>query len=182
VDHGGIACALASNWIALEAAAGEGMLWNKRGFGADVSVAFNIEENSEWFGWHAQPSHVHNAWRTIRVVLASPASRNTNYTLALNAQEPGLTTLRRNGVVVDRFAAGRAFPVYYRGGHAPFVPRRSRLAVIKLGAELTVVLNGVKVLSFNDPAPLAVGSIGIGAERSRVNFSRIEVRELVRGL
>ena len=35
------------------------MMWNKRTFSSNALVTFNIEENSEWYGWDKYPNHTH---------------------------------------------------------------------------------------------------------------------------
>jgi hypothetical protein len=35
----------------------------------------------------------------------------------------------------------------------------------------------MEILSFADPAPLPVSRVGVGGYQTRVNFSRVEIRE-----
>jgi len=178
LDHGGIACAMASNWISLVAPAGEGFLWHKRKLGEDLLVAFNVEENSAWYGWHANPSHAHFPADNIRICLSANRDPETGYMLEVNARNRTATVLYRAGRQVASVPQDAAFPLRYVGGHAPYSPRRNGLALVKIGGDLQASVNGVRVLHYHDPAPLPVNTVGIGGRRTRANFSRIEVREL----
>jgi len=176
VDHGGMSCVLASHWISLEAATGEGLLWNKRSFGPDALLAFNIEENSEWFGWSQRPSHVHHPYDNIRAVLAPREDLDTGYRLEINSRNRTATVLYRNGVEVATVEQGADFPMRYVGGHAPYRPRKNRVTLVKRGGLICAILNGDEVLRWTDPEPIAVRKVGLGGYKTRVNFSHIEVR------
>ncbi len=178
LDHAGIACVIASNWVSLAAPESEGMLWNKRTFKPDLAVAFGIEEYSEWFGWRARPhSHEHHPFDNVRLTLAGtdPA---VNYTLEINAENRRYSLLKRNGEVVARRAQDATFPIRYGGGHAPYAPRRNRIQLVKRGGELHAFVNGREILSWTDPEPLTTSRIGIGGHHTHVNFTRIEINEL----
>jgi hypothetical protein len=178
VDHAGISCSLASNWVSLLGLNGRGLLWNKRRFGADVAVAYNIEENSEWFGWRSHPSHRHYPYDNVQIVLADAMGSKNGYRVDFNAEGRSATVLYRNGKEVARVAQDRRFPVRYRGGHAPYSPRKSRVGLIKRGGLLRAIVNGEEVLRYSDPEPLDVSRVAIGGYKTRVNFSHIEIRRL----
>jgi hypothetical protein len=181
IDHGGISCALASQWISLVAPEGSGILWNKRGFpsasGADLLVTATLEENTEWFGWHQAESHIHHPYDNVCIYLTQDNNPETGYRVELNARQRTATVLYRNNVEVATVRQDSLFPLQYVGGHVPYSPRRSRLAVVKRGGTVAVVLNGREILSFADPAPLPVSRVGVGGYQTRVNFSRVEIRE-----
>jgi hypothetical protein len=177
-DHGGIACILASNWISLIAPQGEGMLWNKRKFGPDLAVAFDIEENTEWFGWDKHESHEHYAEDNVRLALSPDQNCEHGYRLEVNAQDHSTTLLYRDGQVVAKVPQTGNFPIRYVGGHAPYSPRCNRICLLKRGPLLIGVINGKEVLRFTDPNPLAVSRVGIGGYKTHVNFSHIEIRTI----
>jgi hypothetical protein len=178
IDHGGVACILASSWISLVAPKGKGILMNKQSFGPDVAVAFNLEENTEWFGWRKSPSHTHYPYDNIRVVLSPDTSQDKGYVLEINAQNRSATLLYRNGTEAARVSQKHGFPMCYTGGHAPYSPRANRIMLVKKGAQFTVTVNGKKVLEFTDPDPIPVDRVGIGGYNTRVNFSHIEIKKL----
>jgi len=178
VDHGGIACILASSWISLIAPKSEGMLWNKHSYSPDLAVAFSIEENSEWFGWQRNPSHVHYPFDNIRTALSQDTSYSNGYILEVNSKNRSATVLYRKGKEVARVSQKHGFPIRYRGGHAPYSPRKNRIMWIKKSGKHTVVINGKKVLEYTDPDPLAVKRVGIGGYNTRVNFTHIEIKKL----
>jgi hypothetical protein len=177
VDHEGIACALASNWISLVAPRGEGTLWLKRPCGPDVRVAFNLGENTQWFGWKANPSHIHHPFDNVRVQLVAGAKPGLGYRLELNSRGRTATVLYRNGKEVAAVPQAAGFPLRYVGGHAPYAPRRCRVTLSKRGGVLTAIVNGKEVLRYTDPRPLNVDRVGLGGFRTRANFSHVEVHE-----
>jgi len=176
VDHAGIACILSSRWISLLAPRGEGMLWNKHFFGPDVTVSFDVEENSEWFGWNRHPSHVHYPYDNIRVAISPRTALKEGYLVEINARNRTATVLFRAGKEAVVVPQGPRFPIRYRGGHAPYYPRRSRITLMKRGGRLRLFVNGVKVLEYTDPKPLPAARVGIGGYNTRCNFSRVEIR------
>ena len=179
VDHAGIACALASNWVSLIVPESAGMLWTKRPVNPkQVWVAFNVEENSEWYGWHAHPSHVHFPFDNIHAALATTPGGTEGYRLEVNAQNHTATTLYRHGKAVATRRQDRDFPMAYRGGHAPFNPRRNRIVLVKRGGLLRAIINGREVLRYEDPQPLDTPFAGIGGEKTRINFSHVEVVDI----
>lgn len=177
LDHGGIACALASQWISLVSPQGEGMLIQKQAFGSDILVAFNIEENSDWMGWNHDPTHVHHPADNVCVLLTTDDGKES-YRLEINADQRTATVLYRNGKRVAAVPQDEFFPIEYMGAHSPYQPRRSRILLAKRNDELVAVVNGWEVLSYRDPAPLAVSRVAIGGHDTRINFSRVEIREL----
>ena len=116
------------------------------------------------------------------MVLAPPHSADVNrgYRLEVNSQNRTATVLYRNGKEVARVAQDGKFPIQYVGGHAPYVPRRNHITLIKRGALLRVVINAIEVLRFTDPEPLVTGQAGIGGYDTRINFSHVEVRQVGR--
>ena len=175
IDHGGVACAMASSWISLEAPAGRGMLWNKRRFSADITVAFHIQENTEWFGWKVTTSHVHHPYDNIVIALAPEENLHKGYRLEINSQDHSATVLYRNGKEVARVPQTEPFPIRYVGGHSPYRPRTSRIAFIKRGGNLRAIINGRPVLEYHDPTPIHTPVVGIGGHETRVNFCHIEL-------
>ena len=180
MDHGGISCALASRWISLIAPADRGMLWSKYVCGPDVQVAFNVEENSKWYGWRRNPSHEHFPYDNICAVLADGTDFDRGYRLEINADGRSKTVLYRNNTRVAELVQDGDFPMQYVGGHAPYRPRRNRINLVKRGGLLRAFVNGVEILRYTDPAPLPVSRVAIGGYRTRINFSHLEVRELAR--
>jgi hypothetical protein len=182
LDHGGVACVLASSWISLVAPQDKGLLWNKRAFGSDLRVAFDIHENTEWRGWNKHPDHVHYPFDNVAVVLSPDQTPASGYRLEVNAREAdsrsAITVLYRQGVEVARVNQDGRFPMRYVGGDAPYHPRKNRISVRKEGKILAVVVNGQEVLRFEDPEPLAVSRVAIGGRKTRINFSHIEVLDL----
>jgi hypothetical protein len=178
IDHGGIACVLASSWISLVALEDEGMIWNKRTFESDVAVAFTLEENSEWYGWSQGESHKHYPFDNIRVVLSDQYSVDTGYRLELNSKTRSMTVLYKNGKQAASVPQTGNFPMKYRGGHSPYSPRSNRIMFVKREGVLSAFVNGVRVLTYKDPDPLEVTRVGIGGYKTRVNFSHIEIRNL----
>jgi hypothetical protein len=178
IDHGGVACILASSWISLVAPHSEGMLWNKQSFGPDLAVAFDVEENSEWFGWRKNPSHIHYPYDNIRIAMSSDASCEKGYVLEVNSRNRTATVLYRNGKEASQISQKSGFPIRYHGGHAPYSPRKNRIMWVKKGARHTVVINGRPVLEYTDPDPIPVERVGIGGYNTRINFSHIEIKKL----
>ena len=178
VDHGGIACVLASQWISLDAPASHATLWNKRTFQPDLIVALTVEENTEWFGWGANPSHTHHPADNICLHLATAHDVESGYRLEVNAENRTATVLYRDGKRVASARQDPSFPLRYVGGHAPYSPRRSRISLTKSGGTLHASVNGRPVLDYTDPEPVPVSRVGIGGYDTHVNFTNIEIREL----
>lgn len=178
IDHGGIACAIASNWVSLLAPESEGMIWHKQTFAGDVLLAANIEENTEWIGWEQDPSHIHHPFDNIVLCLGQGRDPDSGYRLEVNSRDRTATVLYRRGVEVAKVEQDREFPIQYVGGHAPYRPRRNRLALVREGNRLRAVVNGTEVLAFEDGEPLPTDTVGVGGYRTLVNFSRILVRQL----
>ena len=177
-EHGGIACALASNWISLETPEGEGMLWHRTPVSGDVRVAFNIEENTEWHGWEQEPSHTHHPFDNVRVCLSPEASCEKGVLFEINADGRTATLLRVAGAERARVAQNWKFPIQYAGGHAPYRPRRNRIELSRRGARVALAINGIEVLASEIPelggdAAARPLHVGIGGHRTQVNFSRI---------
>jgi len=178
IDHGGIACVLASNWISLVAPEGKGLLWHKRPVGPDVFVGFEIGENTEWFGWDKSESHVHYSFDNICIHLAPERHPDQGYRLEVNAENRTKTILYRNGKAVAEVAQDGNFPIHYRGGHAPNSPRKNRIGLVKRGPLLRAIVNGKEVLKYSDPAPIDVRYVAVGGHKTRVNFANISVISL----
>jgi len=178
IDHGGIACAVASSWVSLEALEGEGLLRHKATFGPDVMVAMNSEENTEWIGWDRNPSHVHHAQDNLVLCLGLPEDARGGYRLEVNSQDRRRTVLYRAGVEVAAVEQDARFPIRYHGGHAPYSPRRNRLALVRVGATVRALVHGIEVLRYEDPEPLPTSVVAIGGYRTRVNITHVLVREL----
>ena len=177
IDHGGIACVLASSWISLVAPESSGIMWHKRAFTPDLLTAFNVEENSEWYGWDKWPNHVHFPFDNVETIFAAEDTKQ-NYKLVVNAERHSATILYRNEIEVARVRQSGAFPMRYIGSHMPFMPRTNRISLVKRGGVLQAIVNGVKVLEYTDPDPLPVKRVGIGGFKTRINFSHVEIREL----
>jgi len=180
IDHDGISCAIASNWIGLVAPRGEGMLWNKRAVGPDALLAFNVFENSEWFGWHrgGDSTHRHYPYDNIVAVLGTGKDVESGYRFEFNSRNRTAAVLYRNGKEVVVRVQDGTFPIRYQGGHSPTYPRRSRITLVKRGNLVRAIVNGVEVLRYEDKNPLDVAVVGVGGYRTRANFSMIEVRTL----
>jgi hypothetical protein len=178
IDHGGISCALASNWVSLEAPEGRGMLWHKQGFAGDVMVAANIEENTEWIGWQQEPSHIHHPFDNVVLCLGLGRDIDSGYRLEVNSRDRTATVLYRQGREVAVARQDGGFPIRYVGGHAPYQPRRNRLALVREGNRLRAIVNGVEVLVYEDNEPVPTDTVGVGGYRTQVNLSRIMVRRL----
>jgi hypothetical protein len=178
VDHGGIACVLASSWISLVAPTSSGMMWNKRTFSSNALVTFNIEENSEWYGWDKYPNHTHFPFDHVQAVLANEKDPSINYTLEVNGEQHSATILYRNGKEVARVRQDRNFPMHYIASHMPFLPRTNRVCLIKRDGFVRGLVNDKEVIKFTDPQPLDVSKVGLGGHNTRVNFSHIEIRDL----
>lgn len=178
IDHGGMSCALASNWVSLVAPQGRGMIWHKESETGDVLLATNIEENSEWMGWEKDPSHIHYPADNIVLCLGQGRNLDNGYRLEVNSRNRTATVLYRTGKEVARVRQDYRFPIQYEGGHAPYSPRRNRITLLREGNRLRALVNGVEVLSYTDPEPLATDTVGIGGYQTHVNFSRIMVRRL----
>ncbi|MEI6234265.1 MAG: hypothetical protein WCT04_14530 [Planctomycetota bacterium] len=178
IDHGGIACVLASSWISLVSPTGQATMWNKRTFSSDALVAFNVEENTDWRGWDKHPSHIHFPFENIETTLANEKDPSVYYTLTVNAERHSATILYRNGKEVARVRQDRSFPLRYIGSHMPFLPRTNRICLIKTGGKLRGILNGKEILTFTDPEPLTVSKVGLGGHDTHINFSHIEIVNL----
>ena len=178
IDHGGVSCALASNWVSLVTPAERGMLWHKARISGDVLLATNIEENSEWLGWEQDPSHIHYPADNVVLCLGKGQDLGSGYRLEVNSRERTMTVLYRAGKEVASARQDYRFPIQYGGGHAPYRPRRNRISLVRQGKRVRGLVNGVEVLSYTDEKPLTTDTVGIGGYRTRINFSRIMVREL----
>ncbi len=178
IDHGGIACVLASSWISLVAPDSRATMWNKRVFSPNALVAFNVEENTDWHGWDKHPSHIHFPFENIETTLANEKNPAVCYTLTVNAEQHSATLLFRNGIEVARVRQDRKFPLRYIGSHMPFLPRVNRICLIKRGGLLRGIVNGKEVLTYTDAQPLDVSKVGIGGHDTRINFSHIEIMNL----
>lgn len=177
MDHGGIACVLASSWISLSAMEGSGLIRNKHAFGPNVMVAFDVEENSEWFGWDKSPNHLHYPYDNVTILLSSPKNPDA-YRLVLNTENRSATVLYRGGKEVARVSQRNFFPMRYVGGHGPYFPRRNRICLIRREGLLRVIINGREVLHFEDKEPLESTEVALGGNETRINFSDIEIRDL----
>ena len=178
VDHGGIACAVATNWISLDAPDAAGWLVHKESFGHDVLVAVNVEENSEWLGWDRNPSHLHHPADNFTVVLATDAGLEQGYRLEVNSRDRQMTVLYRHGVEVAAVRQDGSFPIEYVGGHAPYRPRRNRICLVRQGDQVRVLINGMQVLTYRDDQPLVTPRLALGGRHTRFNLSNLLVREL----
>lgn len=178
IDHGGIACVLASSWISMASPQASSYIWNKRQFGPDVMLVFSVEEYSHWYGWKAEPSHVHYPFDNITAVLGTARDPESGYRLEVNAANRSRTILYRDGEPVAECPQDRRFPVRHIGGHAPYTPRRMRIALAKENATVYAYVEGVEVLAFTDPNPLDVSTVGLGGYETHANFSHVAVRNL----
>lgn len=178
VDHGGVSCALASSWVSLLAPESRGMLWHKQQFSGDVMLAANVEENTEWIGWQQDPSHIHHPFDNMVLCFGQGQNADSGYRLEVNSRDRTATVLYRQGREVAKVEQDRNFPIQYVGGHAPYRPRRNRLALVREGNRLRAIVNGVEVLVYEDSQPLPTDSVGIGGYRTQANFSRVMVRRL----
>ena len=178
IDHGGIACVLASSWVSLVAPTSRATMWNKRTFSTSTLVAFNVEENTDWRGWDRHPSHIHYPFENIETTLANEKDPAVCYTLTVNAERHSATLLFRNGKEVARVRQDRSFPMRYIGSHMPFLPRTNRICLIKRGGLLRGIVNGKEVLTFTDPEPLDVSKVGVGGHDTHINFSHVEIINL----
>ena len=176
-DHQGIACSLASNWVSLIANEKRGILVNKRAFKGDVTVSFNIGENSQWNGWNVRANHVHYAADNVLAALFSGGDPNNGYRLEVNAERRSATVLYRRGEEVARVVQDASFPIKYTGSHAPYSPRRGRITLVRKGASLRVVINGREALSYTDPKPLETEKVAVGGYDTHINFSHLEIKE-----
>ena len=186
VDHGGISCVLSSSWISLMAPQGEGLIWNKRTFGPDALVAFDVEENTEWYGWDKPHSHEHHPFDNISLLLSPEASvsplkpneKGSGYRLEVNAEGRTATLLFRNGKEVARASQDRNFPMHFVGGHAPFFPRINRIVLLKHGGLIRGLVDGKEFIRYEDPEPIDVKHIGLGGYNTHINFSHMEAHTL----
>jgi hypothetical protein len=178
IDHGGISCIYTSNWTSLVAPQASGMMWCKRTFGADVLISFEVDAFSSWHGWDQRPTHAHHPYDNIRVALSPGRDLDSGYRLELNSRDRRMTVLYRNGVEVASVPQTGDFPMQYRGKHAPYAPRKNRITLVKTGALVRAVVDGVEVLSWRDPQPIDVSAIGLGGYKTRINFSNVEIRQL----
>jgi len=177
VDHAGIACVITSNWVSLVAPESSGLLLSKFPTPANAVVAVSVEEYSEWHGWQAAESHDHFPFDNLLLAQNVNGDGTGGYRLKVNVDRR-YTQLWRGDAMVAQVEQGKGFPIQYRGGHAPYSPRRVRLALARQGATLTGYVNQQPVIAFTDPDPLQHGFAGIGGERTRANFTHLEVRAL----
>jgi hypothetical protein len=175
VDHAGIACVLASNWTSLIAPNGQGRMRHKGRVGDSVRLTVNVEENSEWYGWRAKPSHTHFAFDNVQLGLVDPAT-DDGYILTINALNHSTAILTRHG---EEVARTKTTPnvIKFRGGHSPYHPRRLTVALERHGSELTARLNDADLLRFTDPAPLPATQVIVGGHDTRFNVARIEIHD-----
>jgi hypothetical protein len=178
LEHGGISCVLASSWLSLKAQESKGMLWSKTPCAANAQVAFYVEENTDWFGWRAYPSHVHYPYDNITAVLGTKADSDSGYRLIVNADNRSSTILYRNGEEVKRARQDSGFPIQYVGGHAPYTNRSNRVTLRKEGVMITGYVNDVKVIEYEDPEPIDVSTVGVGGHNTSINFANIEIQDI----
>jgi hypothetical protein len=180
LEHGGISCVLASSWLSLKAQESKGMLWSKTPCAADVQVAFYVEENTDWYGWQAYPSHVHYPYDNITAVLGAEADADTGYRMIVNGDNRSATILYRNGKEVARRLQNFDFPIRYVGGHAPYTNRSNRVTLRKEGGLITGYVNDVKVIEYEDAEPIDVSTVGVGGHNTSINFANIEIQNVER--
>lgn len=177
IEHGGIACILASNWISLVAPEGRGLLWHKRAFPASrLWVATEVVANTEWFGWERDHSHRHHPYDNLCLILGTRRDFRSGYRLEVNADDRSRTVLYRNDEEVAGVAQDGDYPIRYRGGHAPYLPRSSRVLLTKNDSRIQATVNGTTVLSYDDPDPLETPHVGVGGYQTRFNIGQIDIR------
>ena len=72
-------------------------------------------------------------------------------------------------------AIGPDFPCTYRGGHAPIDPRGSNFSVTFRKGVISLLVNGVPVLSYHDQDPLNEGMVGLWTWDARMNLADVSI-------
>jgi hypothetical protein len=97
-----------------------------------------------------------------------PGFLNAGYCFLIGAKGGGWTALQRNGLVV---AETTGFVVPQGSVHNDWV----QFTAAKRGADVALLCRGQPVLSYTDPAPLADGTVSVGAYDNGVMVPRVTV-------
>ena len=174
--HGGISCQRASTWVSLLGNEEPAVVWIKRRYEGDIALSLKAMENSLWFGWGQSPNHMHTTYENIGISLCADGKDvASGYAVIVNGWNLQRSAIVRKGKIVASLVQGTDFPCQYQGGHAPLSPRGSNIRVTLKGNTISLLVNGVPVLSYKDRRPLREGMAGVWCWDARMNLADVYV-------
>ena len=163
--HSGMACIPWAYWLSGDGREAPAVLWNRREAPADLSLRFDV---SEYTVGHESGDHVHYPYHDISLVLCGDGEDvDSGYRFVIGAEGGRKARLLRRGQVVAETADPRC--AITMGSHCN-TPRAIEVVVGRQGGALSLTLNGVQALSYEDAAPLGAGRVALGVEKCRANF------------
>ena len=163
--HSGMACIPWAHWISSDARKEPAIAWNRVPGPADLTMRFDV---SEYTVGHADGAHEHYPYTDISVVIcASERDADSGYRFIIGEEGGAVSRLYRKGEPVAETRNPRTRITM--GPHCN-APRAVEVVVSKNEGKLSLSLNGIEAISFEDPEPLGDGWMAIGAANCRANF------------
>ena len=163
--HSGMACIPWAHWISADAREEPAMAWNRVPGPGNLTMRFDV---SEYTVGHEDGAHDHFAYTDINVVMSAPGKDvDSGYRFCIGEEGGQVSRLYRKGEVVAETRDPRCRVTM--GAHCN-APRAMEIIAAKNGPKLTLVLNGVDAIDYEDAEPLGDGWMAIGTANSRANF------------
>ncbi|MFO7948257.1 MAG: hypothetical protein R6V19_15755 [Armatimonadota bacterium] len=162
--HSGMACIDWDYWLT-----GRGkpvaMTYNTHPQPNDLHIDFGVSEYTEGF---SSGEHRHYPYYNISLVTcAQQRSMDSGYRFLIGGENGRVTRLLRRGEVVAE-TRDKRFHIQM-GGHCNS-PRAIHVVLTQKDRKITLYLNDMKALSYDDPDPLPGGFVGIGCAECSANF------------
>lgn len=163
--HSGMACIPWAYWLTGDGRAEPAFTWNRQLAPADLAVSFDV---SEYTTGYESGAHEHYPYHDISLIVGAEEKHpDSGYRFAIGAEGGRHTRLYRQGQLAKQVDDAR-FTIAM-GPHCN-TPRAIEVFAVKHGGALSLSLNGVETLTYDDPEPLDSGYVGIGAAGCRANF------------
>jgi len=164
VVHSGMACIAWDYWTT---AFGEplALTWQRQPCAADFVLDCNVSEYSEGY---ASGEHKHFPYHDICVAFCGDGREpDSGYRFLIASEGGKVTKLLRKGAVVAQTAEPR-FRIVSDDEYN--TPRAFDAQVQRKGGRISLALNGLPALQYEDPEPLAPGQVGLGLAECAADF------------
>ncbi|MBM3473950.1 MAG: hypothetical protein FJX75_11830 [Armatimonadetes bacterium] len=156
--HSGMACIPWDYWLTGDGRETPAVAWNRRQAPADLCVRFDVSQYTEGY---ESGQHQHFAYHDISLALSGDgADLDSGYRFLVGAEGGRGTRLFRKGQLVAETTDPRFSST----------ARAIEVIATKSGGSVTLWLNGVQALTYEDPEALGAGRVALGVEKCRANF------------